>query len=215
MAWTPETRAKAQATRAANTANRQATGRRLADAEDAGEPIEAAALAAPHPGAQADDYRAQRVAALRERRKNQAHEGGLRTTLHIPEHLKRPDMNYHFFNDQPGAGYLEDAMANKFYDPVTCEEMGQEGRGRNGSSRIERYVGSGPDGRPVYAVLCCKPKVWYDEDTVRQNAAHEELMDQISRREPVLAGEAGQLIDANNAERKNIYVPREGRLPPA
>jgi hypothetical protein len=215
MVWTQEARSKAQATIAAKAALRQATGRRLADAEDAGEPIAAVSVAAPRPEAPVDDYRAQRIAALKERRQHQTHEGGLRTTLHIPENLKRPDMNYYFFNDQPGAGYLEDAMANKFYDPVACGEMGQEGHGRNGSSRIERYVGSGPDGKPVYAVLCCKPKVWYDEDTVRQNAAHEELMDQISRREPVLAGEAGRIIDANNAERKSLYVPREGRLPPA
>lgn len=213
MAWTPEMRAKAMQTRQANAA-KKATGMRLGDVDER-EPIEAVHVHVPEPEKPIDDYRTQRIAELRARRESRGHDSNGRYTLHVPEQLKRGDLHYFWANDAPGAGNFQDLVENKFYDPVLCEELEQDGRNHGRGSRITRYVGTGPDGKPMNAILCCKPKEWYTEDQVRQNVAHEELMAQISRREPVLARDAGDRIDAANAEARSIYVPREGRLPPA
>ena len=79
--------------------------------------------------------------------------------LHVPENKKDPNFEYRWINDSPGR--IEQYTVHDDWD-VTKED-------RNGESwEVRRPVGPGPDGRPLYAVLCQKRKEYYEQDKAEE-----------------------------------------------
>ena len=152
-------------------------------------------------------YRAKRIAELEQRRKNRTIEAGPNYRLRVPEHLKDPNLEYRWSNDD-AKGNIYNRTNIDTWDFVTSDEIALDGNNSGPGSRIERIVGSDKEGKPLKAYLMCKPKKWVHEDRKRRNRPHEELMEQIHSKPIPLGGEADLSTDEQHA-----YVPREAKLP--
>lgn len=152
-------------------------------------------------------YRAKRIAELEERRKKRTMSAGPNYRLGIPEHLKDPNLEYRWSNDD-AKGNIYSRTNVDTWDFVTNDEIALDDRNSGAGTRIERVVGADKEGKPQKAFLLCKPKKWVREDRERRNRPHEELMQQIHAKPVPLGGEADLSTDEEHA-----YVPREARLP--
>ncbi len=154
-------------------------------------------------------YRETRTKELAERRAKRTSEPGPNYRLTVANELKRNDLEYRWINDD-AKGNVNYKTNVDTWDFVSADEIANDPRNSANGSRVERLVGTKEDGTPLKAYLCVKPKAWHEEDRIRKNRQHEDIMKQIHTRPVPLAGEADLSADEEHA-----YVPTEAKLPPS
>jgi hypothetical protein len=87
--------------------------------------------------------------------------------------MKDPNFEYRWLNDTPGR--LESKTKLDDWDVVTtpADPTKDDGEG----TAVRRPVGTTPEGKPLYAYLCKKPKHYYEADKTEEQkmiAAEEE-----------------------------------------
>ena len=97
-----------------------------------------------------------RITQVKSERRRRTGQGLDRTRkLYVDEKKKDPNFTYRWINDTPGR--IEQKTVHDDWDIVTTDRNGEP-------FDASRPVGPGPDGRPIYAKLCRKPKNYYDQD---------------------------------------------------
>lgn len=118
----------------------------------------------------------QEVHAERRKRRSSVH--GSR--LGVSEDLL--DFNqyaYRWINDVPGGARIYDMTKNDDWDVMTQDGGVLKDDATDGA--ISVIVGSNPDGSPLRAYLCRKPKAFYDEDQAEKAAELDEQLAQLKR----------------------------------
>ena len=111
--------------------------------------------------------------------------------LHVPEDKKDPNFEYRWINDTPGR--IEAKTVHDDWDVVEKD--------RDGNPWTERRpVGPGPDGRPIYGVLCQKRKEYYQDDQA-------EKMKAIKAQEDAMRVGPPPSSQGLGAEPATTYVP--------
>lgn len=165
-AWTPERRAKQEATLRAK-----------------------AAASSPAEPAPVPNRRAEEVATSRRRRQDF---GGLpNMKLAVHEGAKDPNYEYRIINDKPGRIHQKTVMDD--WDIVKTTEMNghvdyakQAGEG----TPMAFMAGSMEGGAPMKAYLCRKPKQFYEEDKGKEQAVIDAKEESIKR--GIVKGPEGQ-----------------------
>ena len=97
-----------------------------------------------------------RIANTKSERRRRTGSGLDRTRkLYVDEKKKDPNFAYRWINDTPGR--IEQKTVHDDWDVTTKDRDGEP-------FNVRVPVGPGPDGRPIYGVLCQKSKKYYDQD---------------------------------------------------
>jgi hypothetical protein len=139
--------------------------------------------------------RADEVKQERRRRQDSGPLVGLK--LAVPEELKEPGYEYHWFNDKDGGGRLYDKTKLDDWDIVQTKAIEGTGEG----VPVSRIVGKQDNGQPMKAYLCRKPKEYYRADQQERQARIKEQEDSIKR---------GVVADPKGLKGESAYVPEGG-----
>lgn len=150
-----------------------------------------------HTEASASPQPSQRAEATRrERRRRQSDGGALQgQKLHVPAHLLRNDMEYRWLNDTAN-GRVQSKTVYDDWDVVQEQVTGGQGE----EAPVRRIVGTHKNGEPMYAVLCAKPKEFYEEDKKTEQDRLDARDQQLRRAAP--SGAATEGLDE-----KHAYLP--------
>ena len=86
---------------------------------------------------------------------------------------------YRWINDTPGGARMYEKTKNDDWDLVSQDGGVVKNDATDGAVSI--IVGTNPDGSPLRAYLCRKPKTWYDEDQAAKQAELDEQLNQLRR----------------------------------
>lgn len=106
--------------------------------------------------------------------------------------LDRENFAYRWVNEEK---YVQ-RTSDDDYDPV--KKPGRPAAGEE-ENTVRRLVGKHEDGSPKYAILCRKPREFYDEDRKRHDASVDETTTSIRRGRTGMTGSD-----------ENLYTPEEG-----
>ena len=135
------------------------------------------------------ETRSNQIKTERRRRAGMGLERSLK--LYVPEEKKDPKKSYRWMNDTPGR--IEQKTVHDDWDVTTQDRNGEPFSGRV-------PVGPGPDGKPIYAVLCEKLKEYYDQDEAEKIKAIKAQEDDMRVGPPPSTSGLG-------AEPTTAYVP--------
>lgn len=97
--------------------------------------------------------------------------------LSVDESKKDPNYEYRWINDDEGRMQM---LHGQDWDPVTKSEMGLNSEHEVGTGDNIERVATGN----TKAILCKKPKDWYNEDKAHEQRAIDELEESMRRGEP-------------------------------
>ena len=86
---------------------------------------------------------------------------------------------YRWINDSPGGARLYEKTKNDDWDIVSQDGGVLKNDATDGAVSV--IVGTNPDGSPLRAFLCRKPKSWYDEDQAEKAAKLDEQLASLRR----------------------------------
>lgn len=138
----------------------------------------------------AENTRAAEVKAQRRRRQDTGPSAGLK--LHVPENLKDPNFEYRWINDDGRRVHAKTVMDD--WDIVESKEIQGDGQG----APVGRLAGKMEGGAPLRALLCRKPKEFYQADKGKEQRA-------IAEREAAM--KQGAVPAAGGLSGPNTYIP--------
>lgn len=120
--------------------------------------------------------RAAEVQASRRRRRDTGPAAGMK--LAVPEELKEPGYEYRWINDDGRRIHAKTVLDD--WDVVSTKAIEGQGEG----TPVKRIVGKGEAGQPLHAVLCRKPKQFYQDDKAAEQRVIKQREDAMKRGAP-------------------------------
>ncbi len=141
------------------------------------------------------------------RRRRSDNYRGYDLRLEVPEHLKDPNYEYRWINDERGR--LAQRTTQDDWDFVDGKELNiashDDGKNKNETDgRIRREVTSATSPRPLFAYLCKKRKEYVEADFREEMAMNRRRQNTILHNQD--AGGEGSLTAGAP---QHVYIPRE------
>ncbi len=134
------------------------------------------------PVATASDLAPKRIEEIRATRRRRADDASddFRAPLQVNKELLDPNFEYRFINDT--GSRMHDLTVRDDWDIVRDPKIKDDNN--NLGAEVRHQVGKNPDGSPIYARLCRKPKEFFAADRAKKQRRSDELEAALLRGQP-------------------------------